>query len=214
MDKISVLIADDHRLFRDGLVKILENCNDIQVVGEASDGLEALKKVEQLKPQIVLLDLSMPKLSGLEVARRLKKEHPNIKIVILTMHEEEEYTLKMIKAGVSGYMLKDSAAHDVINAIRTTYEGKAFFSPHVSKILAESYRDITSKEEDPYERLNDREREVLQLILEGNTNKEIATTLFLSPKTVDNHRTNLMRKLNVHSVSELMRWAAQKGILH
>lgn len=214
MDKISVLIADDHRLFRDGLVKILEPCNDIQVVGEASDGLEALKKVEQLNPQIVLLDLSMPKLSGLEVARRLKKEHPHIKIVILTMHEEEEYTLKMIRAGVSGYMLKDSAARDVIDAIRNAHEGKAFFSPQVSKILAESYRDITSPAEDPYERLNDREREVLQLILEGHTNKKIAATLFLSPKTVDNHRTNLMRKLNVHSVSELVLWAAKKGILH
>jgi two-component system, NarL family, response regulator NreC len=213
VDKIKVLIADDHRLFRDGLMKILESCNDIEVIGEASDGQEALKKVEQLNPHVILLDLSMPKLSGLEVARRLKKEHPEIKIVILTMHEEEEYTLKMIRIGVSGYLLKDSAARDVIDAIRNAFLGKAFFSPQVSKILAESYRDVTASEDDPYERLNDREREILQLILEGNTNKEIAGTLFLSPKTVDNHRTNLMKKLNVHSVSELVLWAAKKGIL-
>jgi DNA-binding NarL/FixJ family response regulator len=213
VDKINVLIADDHRLFRDGLMKILEGCNDIQVIGEASDGLEALKKTEQLHPHVILLDLSMPKLSGLEVARRLKKEHPSVKIVILTMHEEEEYTLKMIRVGVSGYMLKDSAAREVIDAIRNAFAGKAFFSPQVSKILAESYRDVTTSEDDPYERLNDREREILQLIVEGNTNKEIAGTLFLSPKTVDNHRTNLMKKLNVHSVSELVRWAAKKGIL-
>ncbi len=213
MDKITVLIADDHRLFRDGLMKILETCNDIQVVGEASDGLEAMKKVEQLHPLVVLLDLSMPKLSGLEVARRLKKEHPATKIIILTMHEEEEYTLKMIRSGVSGYLLKDSAARDVIEAIRNAVAGKAFFSPQISKILAESYRDVTSQEEDPYERLNNREREILQLILEGHTNKTIAEMLFISPKTVDNHRTHLMRKLNVHSSSELMRWAAKKGLL-
>jgi DNA-binding NarL/FixJ family response regulator len=213
VDKINVLIADDHRLFRDGLMKILETCNDIEVIGEASDGLEALKKTEQLQPHVILLDLSMPKLSGLEVARRLKKEYPSVKIVILTMHEEEEYTLKMIRTGVSGYMLKDSAARDVIDAIRNAFAGKAFFSPQVSKILAQSYRDVTASEDDPYDRLNDREREILQLILEGNTNKEIAGTLFISPKTVDNHRTNLMKKLNVHSVSELVRWAAKKGIL-
>ena len=146
MDKVTVLIADDHRLFRDGLIKILETCNDIQVVGEASDGLEAMKKVEQLHPAVVLLDLSMPKLSGLEVARRLKKEHPATKIIILTMHEEEEYTLKMIRSGVSGYLLKDSAARDVIDAIRNAIAGKAFFSPQISKILAESYRDVTSRE--------------------------------------------------------------------
>jgi DNA-binding NarL/FixJ family response regulator len=213
VDKITVLIADDHRLFRDGLMKILEPCNDIQVVGEASDGLEAMKKVAELHPAVMLLDLSMPKLDGLEVARRLKKEHPATKIIILTMHEEEEYTLKMVRSGVSGYLLKDSAARDVIDAIRNVFTGKAFFSPQISKILAESYREVTSQEEDPYERLNNREREILQLILEGHTNKEIAGTLFISPKTVDNHRTHLMRKLNVHSSSELMRWAAKKGLL-
>lgn len=212
MNKISVLIADDHRLVREGIMKILEACGDISTVGEASDGLEALRKVSELAPDVVLLDISMPKLSGLEVARRIKKDYPKTKIVILTMHEEEEYSLKLVRMGVSGYLIKDSASRDVIDAIRSAYQGKAFFSPGISKILAESYREVTAGKEDPYERLNDREREVLQLIAEGNTNKQIAELLFLSPKTVDNHRTNLMRKLNLHSAAELVRWATKRGL--
>jgi DNA-binding NarL/FixJ family response regulator len=213
VDKIKVVIADDHRLVRDGLIKILEGCDDIQVVAEASNGLEALKKVSELVPDVILLDISMPKLSGMEVARRLKKESPNTRIVILTMHEEEEYSLKMIRAGVSGYLLKDSAAAEVINAIRSTHAGKAFFSPQISKMLAENYREIAPGEEDPYDRLNDREREILQLIAEGHPNKEIAEMLFISPKTVDNHRTNLMRKLNIHTTADLVRWATKKGLV-
>lgn len=213
MDKISVLVADDHRLVREGLITLLQNCHDIQVVGEASNGLEAMRKVAELKPHVLLLDISMPKLSGLEVARRLKKEHPSVKTVILTMHEEEEYSLKMIRAGVSGYLLKDAAGSELIEAIRSAYAGKAFFSPQISKVLAETYRDVASKVDDPYERLNDREREILQLIGEGHTNKEIAGLLFISPKTVDNHRTNLMRKLDIHSTADLVRWATKKGLV-
>jgi len=213
VDKISVLIADDHRVVRDGLSKILESCNDIQVVGEASNGLEVLRKVSDLNPNVVLLDISMPKLSGLEVARRIKKEHPSIKIVILSMHEEEEYALKMVRIGVSGYLIKDSAAREVIEAIRCAYGGKAFFSPQVSRVLAESYRETAPAKDDPYERLNDREREVLQLIAEGHSNKEISNILFISPKTVDNHRTNLMRKLDIHTTADLVRWATKRGLV-
>ncbi|HEY4492089.1 MAG TPA: response regulator transcription factor, partial [Acidobacteriota bacterium] len=157
MDKISVLVADDHRLVREGLITLLRSCNDIEVIGEASNGLEVMRKIDQLKPHVLLLDISMPKLSGLEVARRLKKEHPAVKIVILTMHEEEEYSLKMIRAGVSGYLLKDAAGSELIEAIRSAYAGKAFFSPQISKVLAETYRDVALKVDDPYERLNDRE---------------------------------------------------------
>jgi DNA-binding NarL/FixJ family response regulator len=213
VDKIRVLIADDHRLVRDGLTKILESCGDMEIVGEASNGLEVMKKVSDLHPHVVLLDISMPKLSGLEVARRLKKEAPETRVVILTMHEEEEYSLKMIRSGVSGYLLKDSAATEVINAIRSAHAGKAFFSPQISKVLAETYREVAPGEEDPYERLNDREREVLQLIAEGHSNKEIAEMLFISPKTVDNHRTNLMRKLDIHTTADLVRWAIKKGLV-
>lgn len=213
MDKILVLIADDHRLVREGLAKILEGCRDIQVVGEASNGIEALRKISELQPHVVLLDISMPKLSGLEVARRVTKEFPRTKIVILSMHEEEEYTLKMVRIGVSGYLLKDSAAQEVIDAIRSAFEGKAFFTPAISKVLAESYRQVAPQKEDPYERLNDREREILQLIAEGHSNKEISNLLFISPKTVDNHRTNLMRKLNIHTTADLVRWATKKGLV-
>ena len=213
MDKISVLVADDHRLVREGLITLLRSCNDIEVIGEASNGLEVMRKIDQLKPHVLLLDISMPKLSGLEVARRLKKEHPAVKIVILTMHEEEEYSLKMIRAGVSGYLLKDAAGSELIEAIRSAYAGKAFFSPQISKVLAETYRDVALKVDDPYERLNDREREILQLIGEGHTNKEIAGLLFISRKTVDNHRTNLMRKLDIHSTADLVRWATKKGLV-
>ena len=212
MDKITVLIADDHRLVREGIIKILENCPDIAPIGEASNGLEALRKVAELNPQVLLLDISMPKMSGMEVARRVRKEHPSVKIIVLTMHEEEEYTLRLVRLGISGYLVKDSAAREVIDAIRSAYEGKAFFSPNVSKILAESYREVTAGKEDPYERLNDREREILQLITEGHNNKQIADLLFISPKTVDNHRTNLMRKLNLHTTADLVRWATKRGL--
>jgi two-component system, NarL family, response regulator NreC len=212
MDKISVLIADDHRLVRDGLKTIIDSSNDIHVVGEASNGLEVLKKVEELKPNVILLDISMPKLNGMEAARRIRKEHPETKILILTMHEEEEYALKMVRLGVSGYLLKDSTALEVMEAIRSVYNGKAFFSPQIAKVIAESYREAVAGKEDPYERLNDREREILQLITEGHTNKQIAEILFISPKTVDNHRTNLMRKLDIHSTADLVRWATKRGI--
>jgi DNA-binding NarL/FixJ family response regulator len=212
MGKISVLICDDHRVVREGLQKILDACPDVQVVGEASNGLEAVRRIGELKPNVVLLDLSMPMLSGLEVARRIRKEQPSTKIVILSMHEEEEYALKMVRAGVSGYLIKDSAARDVIEAIRSAHVGKAFFSPEISKVLAESYRDATREIDDPYDRLNNREKEILQLIAEGHTNKEIAGLLFISPKTVDNHRTHLMRKLNVHSAAELVLFATRRGL--
>lgn len=212
MDKITVVIADDHRLVRDGLRTIIDSSNDIRVIAEASNGLEALKRVEEFKPHVVLIDISMPKLNGLETARRIKKEFPGTKIIILTMHEEEEYSMKMVRIGVSGYLLKDSTASEVMDAIRTVHNGKAFFSPQIAKVLAESYRDAVAEQEDPYDRLNNREREILQLITEGHTNKGIAAILCISPKTVDNHRTNLMRKLNIHSTAELVRWSTKRGL--
>jgi len=213
MERIKVLIVDDHRVVRDGLSKILESCNDIHVIGEAANGLDAIRKYAELKPDVILLDISMPKLGGLEVSRRIKKENPSAKIVILSMHEEEEYSMKLVRLGVSGYLLKDSAAQEVIEAVRSAFAGRAYFSPQISKTLAESYREVAPVQDDPYERLNDREREVLQLIAEGHTNKAIADILFISPKTVDNHRTNLMRKLNIHSAADLVRWATKRGLV-
>jgi two-component system response regulator NreC len=212
--KIRVLVADDHTIVRQGLVGILKASPDIEVVAEASDGNEAVEKSLKTKPDVVVLDVSMPRLSGIEAARRIHESLPAARILVLTMHDDEEYILKMVRAGASGYLLKDGAASELLAGIRNLKEGKTHYGPHAAKALEEAFaRDRPAEPADPYERLTDREREVFQLVVEGKTNAEIGEMLFISAKTVDNHRTRLMEKLGLHSAAEVIRYAARHKLL-
>jgi two-component system response regulator NreC len=214
MTKIRVLVADDHTIVRQGLVGILKGSPEMEVVGEASDGYEAVEKSLETKPDVVVLDVSMPRLSGIEAARRIHEALPAARILVLTMHDDEEYILKMVRAGASGYLLKDGAASELLAGIRTLKAGKTHFGPHATKALSDAFaRDRPAEPADPYERLTDREREVFQLVVEGKTNAEIAEILFISPKTVDNHRTRLMEKLGLHSTAEVIRYAVKHKLL-
>jgi len=213
MARIRVLVADDHTIVRQGIVGILKSSEDVEVVGEAADGAEAVEKATKLKPDVVVLDVSMPHLTGLEAARRIREALPATRVLVLTMHDDEEYVLKMVRAGASGYLLKDSAGSELIAGIRALKAGKAYFGPHASRALAEAYQSGGPLPDDPFERLTDREREIFQLVVEGKTNAQIADLLFISPKTVDNHRTRMMEKLGIHGTAELVRFAAKHNLL-
>jgi len=212
-DRIRVLVADDHTIVRQGLVGILHGSPDIEVVAEAANGSEACDKALAVRPDVAIVDISMPRMNGLEAARRIHESLPKTRILVLTMLDDEEYVLKMVRAGVSGYLVKDGAASELLAAIRALKAGKGYFGPQASRVLAEAYRLGESAADDPYDRLTNREREVFQLIVEGHTNARIAELLFISPKTVDNHRTRLMDKLAVHGTAELLRFAARRGLI-
>jgi len=212
--KVRVLVADDHTIVRQGLVGILKASEEVEVVAEASDGNEAVEKALKTKPDVAVLDVSMPRLSGIEAARRIHEALPTTRLLVLTMHDDEEYILKMVRAGASGYLLKDGAASELLAGIRALKAGKTYFGPHATKALADAFtRASPAEPADPYERLTDREREVFQLVVEGKTNPEIGEVLFISAKTVDNHRTRLMEKLGLHSTAELVRYAARHKLL-
>ena len=212
---IRILLADDHTIMRGGLRLLLERQKDFAVVGEASDGREALEMTTLLAPDLVIMDVGMPLLSGIEATRRITEEQPRTAVLILSMHTDESYVLRALKAGARGYLLKDSAEGDLIGAVRAVCAGKAFFSPAVSKILADDYllqikqHNVT----DSYDLLTPRERELLQLVAELKPTKEIAAILGLSAHTVDTHRGNMMQKLKVHSIPELILYAVRKGII-
>jgi DNA-binding NarL/FixJ family response regulator len=212
---IRIILADDHAVMRRGLRLVIEEHKDFQVVGEASDGREAVALVEELKPDLVVLDISMPNMNGIEAARQISEKQSGVSIVVLSMHSDESYVLRALKAGARGYLLKESAESDFILAIRSVSAGKAFFSPAVSRLLVEDYvRQLQDKDiEDSYELLTQRERELLQLIAEGKSNKDVANMLNLSLYTVETHRGNLMEKLNLHSVPELILYAVRKGVI-
>ncbi len=216
MSRVRIVIADDHTVMRSGLRLLLEREQDFVVVGEAADGRAATEIVEQHSPDVVVLDIAMPNLNGIEAAARIATARPKTAIVILSMHSDETYVLRALKVGARGYLLKDSAESDLIAAIRTVVTGRTFFSPAISNMLVEDYiRAIRERGvEDSYELLTSRERELLQLVAEGKTTKEIATSLGLSASTVDTHRSNIMRKLNVNSLAELVLYAMRKGIIH
>ena len=212
--KTRVLVADDHTIVRQGLRAILESEPDIEVVGEAADGIEAVKKAAALSPDVVVMDVSMPRLNGLEATSRIVRESSKTQVVALTMHSSEEYVYSCLKAGAKGYLLKESASSDLVQAIRVVRAGGTYLHPSVSVQVVSEYL----KRPDPRTRsgatdsLTSREREVLQLIAEGHTNREIATLLTLSVKTVEAHRTRIMEKLKIHNVAGLTRYAISRGI--
>jgi two-component system response regulator NreC len=213
--KISILIADDHTLMRSGIRALLEDEADMVVVGEANDGREAVRLAGQLKPNVILMDIAMPLLNGLEATRQIKREYPEIHILVLTMYDHEEYFRQMLEVGAAGYIIKRAAASDLVSAIRAVYNSEAVLSPAITRLLLEDYlkRDPTAKEDDDPNALSSREREVLQLIAEGKTSREIAEILNLSVKTVQSHRTNLMQKLDLHDRGDLIKYAIQKKII-
>jgi two-component system response regulator NreC len=212
---IRILLADDHKVMRRGLRLLLESQPGFSVVAEASDGREAVEQAESTMPDVAVLDIAMPNLSGIEAAQRISSASPQVAIVILSMHSDEGYVLRALKSGVKGYVLKDSAEGDLMEAIKAVHEGKTFFSPEISKMLVEDYvREIRNRgTEDSYDLLTSREREILQLLAERKSNKDIAGALNLSPYTVETHRRNLQEKLNLHSFAELILYAVRKGVI-
>jgi len=210
-----ILLADDHTILRKGLRLLLERESDFEVVGEASNGREALEVAERARPDVMIMDIGMPILNGIEATMRVCAALPKAAVIILSVHSDEGYILRALKAGARGYLLKDSAETDLIQAVRAVGAGKAFFSPVVSKVLADDYlRQIRHQGvEDPYDLLTARERELLQLIAEVKPTREIADLLGVSAHTVDKHRGNLMQKLNVHSIPELILYAVRRGVI-
>jgi two-component system response regulator NreC len=214
MSTIRVLLADDHRILREGIRALIEDQEDMVVVGESEDGLATVKKVAELLPDVVVMDIAMPLLNGLEATRQIHRDYPQVKVLILTMHENEEYIRQVLAAGALGYVLKDAAARDLLGAIRTVNQGEAVLSPAITRLVIEDYlRWGDIRPEDTTDGLTPREREVLQLIAEGYTNKEIAGIMNLSVKTIQSHRTNLMNKLDLHDRGELIKYAIQKKII-
>lgn len=212
---IRILLADDHTVMRKGLRLLLESQPDFRVAAEASDGREAVEQAQATQPDVVVLDIAMPNLSGIEAAQRIVAALPQVAIVILSMHSDEGYVLRALKVGAKGYLLKDSAESDLIEAIKVVHQGKTFFSPEISKMLVEDYiREIRTRgAEDSYDLLTSREREILQLLAERKSNKEIAQSLHLSPYTIETHRRNLQEKLNLHSLADLILYAVRKGVI-
>ena len=212
---VRILLADDHTVMRAGLRLLLERHENFEVIGEAADGREAVEIAAEQKPDVVVMDVAMPHLNGVEAARQILTRNPDIAIVMLSMHSDESYVLRSLKAGARAYLLKDSAEADLIAAIQAITEGRSFFSPGVRALLKEDYIYRLQKfgADDTYELLTAREREVLQLVAEGRSNKEVASLLGLSLYTVETHRTHILQKLNLHSVPELILYAVRKGII-
>jgi len=213
MSKIRVLVVDDHAMFREGIRSLLEGYEDVEIVGEAAQGREAIEKVCQLAPQVVLMDIAMPVMGGLEATRRIQKESPNTRVLVLTQYEDSEYILSLLRAGARGYISKTATASELVSAIRAVHKGESFLYPSAATTLIEEYLMRVGGEKNEYERLTDREREILQLVAEGHTNREIAESLFISVKTVLRHRTNIMEKLDFHNRTELIKYAISKGLI-
>jgi len=211
---IRILLADDHTILRDGIRSLLEDEPDMEVIGEAEDGHSAVKMTAQLTPDVVIMDIAMPLLNGLEATRQIKRDYPQVKVLILTMHENEEYIRQVLATGAMGYILKDAAARELLGAIRAVHRGEAVLSPAITRLVIEDYlRWGEPQPEAASDGLSAREREVLQLIAEGYTNKQIGEILCISVKTVQAHRNNLMQKLDLHDRGELIKYAIQKKII-
>ncbi len=213
--KIRVLLVDDHTILRAGLRMMIDAQPDIEVVGEASDGRQALVEAQRLQPDVVLMDITMPEMNGIEATRQIKRALDSTRVLILTMHENEEYLFQVLRAGASGYILKEAAGAELISAIRIVFAGRFYMSPSAQSMMVGDYlqRVRSGEERDSYSALTEREREILKLVAEGHTNNQIAERLFISPKTVDTHRTHIMDKLNLHSRAELVKYAMRRGLL-
>jgi len=215
MDNVRIILADDHNILRDGMRLLLERQPGFEVVGEARDGREIVDLAREQRPDVIVMDIAMPNMNGIEATRRIVATRPETGIVILSMHYDESYVLRSLKAGAKAYLLKDALKAELIAAIRAVSEGRSFFSPKISRVLQEDYIEALGRKDadDSYELLTGREREILQLVAEGKTNKEIASILNVSMYTVDTHRTHILQKLNLHSVPELILYAVRKGII-
>ena len=215
MVKTRILLADDHDIVRKGLRYLLGKYQDLEIVGEAVDGRQTVRLVEAVNTDIVIMDIGMPLLNGIDAAAQIVKQNPRIGVIILSMHSDEDYVLRALNAGVKGYLLKDTVESDLLHAIDAVRKGRTFFSSAVTDVMQEDYvRQLQSKGlKDSYYLLTDREREILQLLAEGKSNKEVAGVLDLSPLTVETHRANLMQKLNLHSTAEIVLYAVRKKII-
>lgn len=215
MKKLRILLADDHGVVRKGLRFLLESEPDLEVVGEAADGRQAVDMAEELRPDVVVMDIAMPWLNGIDATGQIVKQQPAVGVIMLSMHSDEEYLVRTLTAGAKGYLLKDSAETDLVQAVHSVSDGKPFFSPAIAKTLLEDYvRRLQQRGlSDSYELLSDREKEVLQLLAEGKTNKDVANLLNLSTHTVETHRTHIMQKLNLHNTAEIVLYAVRKKII-
>jgi DNA-binding NarL/FixJ family response regulator len=213
MNRIRLLIVDDHSLVRDGIRAILEKVEELEVVAEASDGLEAIEMIRQHNPNLVLMDIGMTGLNGLDATARITKEFPDVKVIMLSMHVNEEYVLQALRAGASGYLLKDARKNELAMAVKLVAAGGTYLSPQVSRHVIDNYVRSVDSEVSPLEILAPRQREILKLIAEGRSNKEMAQLLNISVKTVDTHRTQLMQRLDIHDVAGLVRFAIKVGLV-
>ena len=213
MAALRILLADDHTVVRQGLRKVLEERPDWQVVAEAGDGREAVRLAEQHRPDVAVVDVAMPLLNGIEATRQITKRAPQTKVLVLSMYSDEAYVTQMLKAGATGYLLKDSADVDLVQAVQAVSQGKSFFSPAVARLMSDDYAHQRGGDVDRYESLSEREREIFQLVAEGKTNKEMAALLFISPSTVETHRARIMEKLDLHSAAEIVLYAVRRGVI-
>ena len=215
MQKIKLLIVDDHTIVRDGLRSLLELAGDIDIVGEASNGKEGLEQAEKLLPDVVLIDIAMPVMGGLEAIRRMRKKLPGVKILVLTQYDDKEHVFPAIQAGANGFISKTAASSELTSGIRAVFNGGSYLSPSIAKLFVDDYKHgATARDRcDPYEQLTERERDVLMLVVEGHTTQEIADTMVISPKTVEGHKRNLMAKLGITNRIDLVKYAVRRGLI-
>jgi len=215
MPKIKILVVDDHAIVREGVRMILAKESDLEVVGEAGDGQQALELTERVRPDVVIMDISMPGMGGIEATQTVRARHPEVQVLALTMHEDESYVFQLLRAGAAGYVLKRAAAQDLVQAVRASAKGEAFLYPSVARKVVEDYlrRVETGEERARYDGLTTREKEILTLIAQGLSNQQIAEKLFISIKTVQTHRAHILEKLGLHDRTELVRYAIRKGLI-
>ena len=211
MDKTRILIVDDHTIMRQGICALVSLHDDIEIVGEASKGKEAIEKVGELMPDVVVIDIALPGMDGLEVTRRIRKKNTKVKVLVLTRHEGKEYILSSVKAGAAGYIPKRALGLELVSAIRAVHSGDSFLYPSAAAVLIEGY--LRQAKEEPYDRLTDREREILKLIAEGHISREIADMLAISLKTIKSHRMKIMKELDLHNRTELIKYAMREGLI-